>query len=140
MPAEKKEVDIAISEGINFLFQNNISKIIGKEKVEKLELIKTELVKKENETREVPINIKDSNYLIDTDYVIMALGSIPDKEVKTLNLKLDKFNNIEINGNYQTSKPNIFAGGNIVGTTQTVAWASYSGREAAYSIIEYLKK
>ena len=45
MPAEKKEVEDAKNEGINFLFQNNIVEIIGKEKVEKLELIKTELVK-----------------------------------------------------------------------------------------------
>ena len=49
MPAEKKEVEDAKNEGINFLFQNNIVEIIGKEKVEKLELIKTELVKKEGE-------------------------------------------------------------------------------------------
>ena len=55
MPAEKKEVEDAKNEGINFLFQNNIVEIIGKEKVEKLELIKTELVKKEGETREVPV-------------------------------------------------------------------------------------
>ena len=51
MPAEKKEIADAKKEGIEFLFQTNIVKILGKEKVEKLECIKTELVKKEGENR-----------------------------------------------------------------------------------------
>ncbi len=73
MPAELKEIEEAKKEGVEFLFQNNIVKIIGGDKVEKVELIKTELVKKENEERLVPINIENSNYKINTDYIIMAL-------------------------------------------------------------------
>ena len=58
MPAEQKEIEDAKKEGINFLFQNNIVEIKGNNKVEKLELIKTELVQKEGETRLVTrINI-----------------------------------------------------------------------------------
>ena len=57
MPAEKKEIADAKKEGIKFLFQTNIVKILGKEKVEKLECIKTELVKKEGENRLSPVNI-----------------------------------------------------------------------------------
>ena len=49
MPAEKKEIADAKEEGINFLFQNNIVEIKGDSKVEKLELIKTELIQKEGE-------------------------------------------------------------------------------------------
>ena len=58
MPAEQKEIEDAKKEGINFLFQNNIVEIKGNNQVEKLELIKTELVQKEGETRLVPINIE----------------------------------------------------------------------------------
>ena len=94
MPAEKKEIEDAKNEGINFLFQNNIVEIIGQDNVQKLELIKTELVKKEGETREVPVNIENSNYFIDTDYVVMALGSTVSDEVfdlgLTLNMKIIK--------------------------------------------------
>ena len=72
MPAEDKEVNDAINEGIEFLFQNNIVKINGNKKVESVELIKTELVKKEGDTRLSPVNIKGSNYNIKSDYVIMA--------------------------------------------------------------------
>lgn len=140
MPAERKEIEDAKKEGINFLFQNNIVKIIGNKKVEKLELIKTELVKKEGEKREVPVNIENSNYEIDTDYIVMALGSKVSEEVFDLGLTLNKWGNILINDKYQTSKEKIFAGGDLAGVAGTVAWASYSGREAAKNIIEYLKK
>ena len=81
-------------EGVNFLFQNNIVKILGNDRVEGLELIKTDLVKKEGETREVPVNIDGSNYIIDVDYVVMALGGIVSDEMLTLGLTVNKWGNI----------------------------------------------
>ena len=139
MPAEDKEVEDAINEGIEFLFQNNIVKIIGNQKVEKIELIKTELVQKEGETRLVPVNIQNSNYIKDIDYIIMALGSKPAKIVNELGLNLNKWGNIEINEKYQTSNPKIYAGGDLAGIKGTVAWAAKSGREAAKQIVNDLK-
>ena len=139
MPAEKKEIEEAKQEGINFLFQNNIVEIKGNQKVEKLELIKTELVQKEGETRAVPVNIKGSNYEINTDYVVMALGSMASDEVFDLGLTLNKWGNVYINENYQTSNKKIFAGGDLAGYKGTVAWAARSGRDAANSIKEYLE-
>lgn len=96
MPAETKEIQEAKNEGIEFLFQNNIVKIIGKDKVEKLELIKTKLVQKDGETRKVPINIENSNYIIDMDYVVMALGSMPESFTIDLGLVLNKYGYIYI--------------------------------------------
>lgn len=139
MPAEAKEIEEAKQEGIKFLFQNNIVKIVGNQKVEKLELIKTELVQKEGEKRKVPINIENSNYLIDIDYVIMALGSMPEQLTNDLELDLDKYGYIIVNEKNRTSKAKIFAGGDIAGCKGTVAWAARSGRDAANSIDEYLK-
>ena len=138
MPAETKEIQEAKEEGIEFLFQNNIVKIIGKNKVEKLELIKTELVQKEGETRKVPINIEDSNYVIDIDYVVMALGSMPESFTMDLGLTLNKYGYIYIDENYQTSNKKIFAGGDIAGCKSTVAWAARSGRESANKITQFL--
>ena len=140
MPAEVKEIEEAKKEGINFLFQNNIVEIKGKNEVKKLELIKTKLVQKEGETRLVPINIEGSNYEIDTDYVIMALGSTVTDEVLELGLTVNKWGNIIVNDDYETSKSKIFAGGDLIGAKGTVAWAARSGRDAAKKIIEYLKK
>lgn len=139
MPAEQKEIEDAKKEGINFLFQNNIVEIKGNNQVEKLELIKTELVQKEGETRLVPINIEGSNYEIDTDYVVMALGSNVSEEVLELGLTLNKWGNVIINEKYKTSNPKIFAGGDLAGCKGTVAWAARSGRNAADSIKEFLK-
>ncbi len=139
MPAEQKEIEDAKKEGINFLFQNNIVEIKGNNKVEKLKLIKTKLVKKEGETRLVPINIEGSNYEIDTDYVVMALGSNVSEEVLELGLTLNKWGNVIINEKYKTSETKIFAGGDLAGCKGTVAWAARSGRDAADSIKEFLK-
>jgi len=139
MPAEVKEIQEAKEEGIEFLFQNNIVKILGNNSVEEVELIKTELVQKEGETRMVPINIPNSNYKIDIDYIIMALGSEPEEFVKDLGLELNKWGRIQVDEKNRTSNPKIFAGGDIAGAKGTVAWAARSGRDAAYSIMEYLK-
>lgn len=140
MPAENKEIEAAIDEGIEFLYQNNIVRIIGNEKIEKVELIKTELKQKEGETRLVPVNIENSNYIIDMDYIIMALGSTTDSFISELGLKTDKWNNILIDENYKTSDNKIYAAGDVAGTKKTVAWASQSGREAANSIINSFNK
>lgn len=139
MPAETKEIQEAKEEGIEFLFQNNIVKILGAKKVEQVELIKTELVQREGEVRKFPINIPDSNYIIDIDYIIMALGSEPEEFVRTLGLELNKWGRIQIDDKNRTSDSKVFAGGDIAGAKGTVAWAARSGREAAYSIMEYLK-
>ena len=67
MPAESKEISDAKKEGVEFLFLNNIVKILGTNKVEKIECIKTELVQKEGETRKSPVNIENSNYILNMD-------------------------------------------------------------------------
>lgn len=138
MPAEPKEIQEAKAEGIEFLFQNNIVKILGNKKVKQVELIKTELVQKEGEIRKVPVNIPNSNYIIDIDYIVMALGSKPELFVNNLGLELNKWGYINIDEKNRTSNPKIFAGGDIAGAKSTVAWAARSGRDAANSIIEYL--
>ena len=141
MPAEKKEIEDAKKDGVEFLFQNNIVKIIGNKKVEKIECIKTKLERREGESREVPVNIVNSNYQMDMDYVVMAIGSMPDKEVvNNLELEQNKNGYINVNEKFETSTKNVYAGGDIAGTKSTVAWAAYSGRIASESIAEGLKK
>ncbi len=139
MPAETKEIKEAKQEGIEFLTTTNILSIKGNNKVEEIECIKTELVKKEGENRPYPVNIEGTNFNIKTDYVMMAVGSHPEEKITTkLNLELDKKNRIVVTENNQTSNKKIFAGGDISGTESTVAFAARSGRNAAQSIIDYL--
>ena len=139
MPAEKKEIEDARCEGIEFIFQTNILKIIGTEKVEKIECIKTELVQKEGEKRLVPVNIANSNYNMNIDYVVMATGSKPEENV-IRNFEKNKWGDINIDEKMKTSIPKVFAGGDVAGEKSTVAWAARSGREAANNIIEFLQK
>lgn len=131
MPAEEKEIQDAIDEGIEFLFQHNIVKIIGKSNVEKIEVIKTKLIKKEGEARLSPVDIENSNYEINADYVVTAIGAHPQEIINKLGLKTDRKGYIEVNEKWQTSNSKIFAIGDLAGNTATVAWAARSGRNVA---------
>ena len=139
MPAEKKEIADAKNEGVEFLFQTNLVKIHGSNKVEQIECVKTKLVPKEGEKRLVPVNIEDSNFKMEMDYVVMALGSSPEyKVVNKLGLELTESGYIKVDENYKTSMENVFAGGDIVGSKKTVAWAARNGRDVAQKIFQLL--
>lgn len=136
MPAEKKEIKEAKSEGLEFAFLNNIVRIIGDEKVEKIECIKTKLVEKVGE-RPYPINIEGSNYTIDTDYVVMAIGSRLEEDILP-ELNRNEWGKIQIDKDYRTNIESVYAAGDLAGIKSTVAFASNSGKEAAMSIYKDL--
>ena len=137
MPAEIKEIDAAKKEGVKFLFQNNIVKIIGNEKVEGVELIKTELIKKEGELRESFKNIDGSNYILNVDYVVKAVGSKTQVDLlNKLKIEVNEKKYIKVDETYQTSHNNVYAAGDLIGTKSTIAWAARSGRNAAEEIIK----
>ena len=141
MPAEKKEIEDAKNEGVDFLFQTNVIKINGgkdnADKVSAIECIKTELIQKEGESRLSPVNIEGSNYELDMDYVVMAIGSMPEeKVVNRLGLEVDRKGYIKVNDNNETSIKHVYAGGDVAGEKATVAWAARSGRNVAEQIIK----
>lgn len=141
MPAEKKEIIDAENEGIEFLFQANLVKIDGSDTVEQIECVKTELVQKNGESRLVPVNIENSNFKMKADYVIMALGSSQEyKVVNKLGLELTEAGYIKLDENYKTSMENVFAGGDIVGSKKTVAWAARTGRDVAKVIASLFRE
>ena len=138
-PAEAKEIEDARKEGIEFLFQNNIVRVVGTDVVSGVELVRTKLVSKENSSRLVPVNIEDSNYILSCDYVIMAVGSKPDESiVSSLGVACDSNGKIIIDESGHTSFEKVFAGGDVAGVKGTVAFAARSGRNASYAIEEYL--
>ncbi|MBQ9280098.1 MAG: NAD(P)-dependent oxidoreductase [Clostridia bacterium] len=147
MPAERKEINDAKDDGVNFVFHTNVIGLIPDEsgtKLWKIECVKTEYEDTEEEltgrNRKV-VNIKDTNFKYYADYFIEAIGSKPESELLgKLHLKLDKWGNIAVNENHQTSDEKVFAGGDLVGEEATVAWAARSGRDAAESIKKYLSR
>lgn len=141
MPAERKEIEDAKNEGVEFLFQTNIIKILGENKVQKIECIKTQLVQKEGDNRLSPVDIENSNFELNMDYVVMAIGStVEEKVVNNLGLECDRKGYIKVNENYETSMKNVYAGGDVAGGKATVAWAARSGRDVAEIIIKEYNK
>lgn len=135
MPAEKKEIEEAKRENIEFTFQTNILKISKGDLINKVECIKTKLVPSKTEDRKYPVNIENSNYTIDTNYVIMAIGSKADKKtINELNLETTSLGYIKVDENYKTTDNKIYAIGDLIGNKQTVAWAAKSGFECAKRI------
>ena len=140
MPAEKREIEDAKTEGVEFIFKTNILKIVGDKRVEKVECVKTELLKKDECKRMVPVNIENSNFYMECDYVIMAIGSKADENITNmLDLEKNEKGFIKVDNNYRTSNNKIFAGGDLIGQKETVAWAAYSGRIAAEKIVQQIK-
>jgi len=132
MPAERREIEDAKKEGIEFLFQTNMIKVLDN----KIECVKTELIKKEGETREYPVNVEGSNFFMDIDFVVLALGSSVDKNIiNKLNLETTKWGNIKVDESCITSDEKVYAIGDLAGNKQTVAWAARSGFECAKSIV-----
>ena len=132
MPAERKEIEDAKKEGIEFLFLTNMIKVLDG----KIECVKTELIKKEGETREYPVNVEESNFFMDVDFVVLAVGSTTDKElIDKLGIDTNKWGCIEVDENCKTSDEKTYAIGDLAGNKQTVAWAARSGFECAKSIL-----
>jgi len=134
MPAEQKEIEDAINEGIEFLFQHNIKRIIGEKHVQEIEVSKNNLIKKQGENRLFPVEIENSNYILEADYVIMAIGSHPADFIKNIGLELNEKGYIKVDKNGKTSNSKIYAVGDLAGNISTVAWAAKSGRDVAKTI------
>ena len=137
MPAEPKEVDEAVRDGVQFMLQTNILNFDSENK--KLNCIKTELVKLEDDDRLSPVNIDGTEFDVECDYLILANGSCPKREVVN-EFEVNKGGYISVNENLETSIPYVFAGGDVIGTKATVAWAAKNGRDAAEKIISKLKE
>ncbi len=143
MPGSAREVGNAIEEGVEFLWLSNPSKFLGKEKVEAVEVQKMKLGDPDSSGRKKPVIIENSNYNLQADMVIKALGFDPEDLPRLFNsdkLSVSKWGTIKINLNsMQTNIPGVFAAGDIVRGASLVVWAIRDGRDAAVQIEKYLK-
>jgi glutamate synthase (NADPH/NADH) small chain len=145
MPARIEEVKHAIEEGIEFLNLNNPIEYFADEKgrVCRMRLQKMELGEPDSSGRRRPVVMEGSEYDIDVDLVIVAIGVSPNPLIPSAlpDLKVSKWGTIEVNQEtMQSSIPDIFAGGDIVRGGATVILAMGDGRRAAAGMDEYLKK
>ncbi len=144
MPARKAEVHHAREEGIEFVLLTNPTRFIddGKGNVCAVECIKMELGEPDESGRRRPVPVKGSEFLIEIDVAIPALGTranpILTKTVPDITVNRSGYIVAE-EGTGMTSKPGVFAGGDIVTGSATVILAMGAGRRAANAINDYLK-
>mgnify|MGYP005675573343 FL=1 len=144
MPGSKREVTNAKEEGVEFEFNIQPIEIIGKEKVEGIKVVRTELGDADQNGRRVPIPIPGSELIIEADAVIIAFGfrASPSDWFKDFNINTQNNGLVlaaeEQKYKFQTSNNKIFSGGDMVRGSDLVVTAIWEGREAAKSIIEYV--
>ena len=143
LPARREEVHHAKEEGIIFDLLTNPVEVLGDEKgwVRALKCIRMELGEPDESGRRSPVPIPGSEFEIETDTVIMALGTSPNPLIAktTAGLETGRRGVLVADENGATTRAGIFAGGDAVSGAATVILAMGAGRKAAKAIDDYLK-
>jgi glutamate synthase (NADPH/NADH) small chain len=144
MPARAEEAHHAEEEGIDFRLLTNPIRVVGDENgwVTGIEVVKQQLGEPDASGRRRPVDIPGSNYILDVDVVIVAIGQGPNPILTQsgAGLELRKSGNIVADPETgKTSRKGVFAGGDIVTGAATVILAMGAGRKAAAAMDEYLK-
>lgn len=141
MPARLEERKHALEEGIEFIELTAPKKFIADDKgfVKAVECVKMKLTEPDVSGRRKPIEIEGSNFIIETDLVVLALGLNPNPILPSLTkgLETDKKGHLIIDDKFMTTRKGIFAGGDIAGGS-TVIQAMGMGKQAAKNIHKYL--
>jgi len=143
MPARREEVENAKEEGINFIFLATPVRFLGDEHgwVKKVECIRMKLGEPDETGRRRPIPIENSEFLVDADTVIVAIGQRPNP-IAVYNderVKLTKHGTIVVNPEtYETTFRGVFAAGDIVAGNATVISAMGAAKKAAQAIHKLL--
>ena len=145
LPARNEEIEHAEEEGIIFKTLHNPVKLKGDEngRVCKMECVKMELGEADASGRRRPLAIEGSNFDIDVDTVIMSIGTSPNPLLRTTTegLEANKWGCLVVNEDtLETTRDNVFAGGDAVTGAATVILAMGAGKQAAASIHERLSK
>jgi glutamate synthase (NADPH/NADH) small chain len=142
MPARKAEIHHAKEEGVKFLTLTQPVRYIGENgKLTAIECVKMKLGEPDESGRRRPIPIKGSNFFIETEIAIEAIGTESNKLLLSQfkGLELNKWGYIKADEFGRTSIPKVFAGGDIVTGAATVILAMGAGKKAAFAIDKFLK-
>lgn len=140
MPAVIKEVEEGEAEGIKIQFQTSPTKIIiNEDKVVGIECIHMHLGEEDESGRKSPIPEKGSEFVINTDTVIAAIGQVIDKAELPKELGFTPWGNLSVDPvTLETNISGVFAGGDVVAGPEDVIAAIAAGKEAAESIDRYI--
>ena len=144
MPARKEEIEHAKEEGIEFLLLTNPTKILGDEKgwVCGMECAKMELGEPDASGRRRPVKIEGSEFVLDVDAAIMALGTSPNPLIRstTKGLEANKRGCLIADDTMKTTREGVYAGGDAVTGAATVILAMGAGKTAAQSMDRYIQE
>ncbi len=141
MPCFAPEIEEAEEEGVEILLLRNPVKFEGKNgQLNKVQLVKMALGEPDASGRRNPSAVKGSEYMMDVDYVIEAIGLKASTTDFTNQIELNKNGTIQVNAKtLQTSDPAIFAGGDAVSGASTLIEAAGQGKKAAFYIDKHLR-
>ena len=143
LPARKEEVHHAKEEGIQFAMLTNPVEVIGDENgwVKAVKCIRMELGEPDESGRRSPVEVPGSEFEIETDTVIMSLGTSPNPLIAktTKGLETNRRGCLVADENGATTRPGVFAGGDAVTGAATVILAMGAGRKAAAAIHDYIQ-
>jgi len=142
MPARAEEVHHAEEEGIEFKLLTNPVEILGKNgRVLGIKCVRMELGEPDESGRRRPKPVAGSEFVVDVDEVIVAIGQSPNPLLAqaTPELKVDKHGCIVVDDKQMTSIPGVFSGGDITTGADTVISAMGAGKKAAKEIEKFLK-
>jgi len=145
MPARAEEVHHAKEEGIEFMCLNNPVRVLGSDKgeVRAIEVISMELGEPDASGRRRPVAIQGSEHQLEVDTVIIAIGTSPNPLIRNTTEGLDATSRgclVADDETMATSRPGVYAGGDIVTGAATVILAMGAGKKAAASIDKYIKE
>lgn len=142
LPARLEEVHHAKEEGIQFRLLNNPTKIVGEDRVVVgMECVKMELGEPDDSGRRRPVEVKGSEFVIDVDTVIVAIGQTPNPLIKstTPEMQTQNWGGIIVNEDtMETSMETVYAGGDAVTGAATVIKAMGAGKQAAKAILKQM--
>ena len=140
MPARAEEINHAQEEGIHFMLMTVPTRILGEANVKGVECVQMMLGEPDDGGRRSPIPIENTEFIIECDQVIVAIGQNPNPLIaKLTGLQHGPKNNLIVNDIFQTSNPKIFAAGDIVSGADTVIKAMGDAKKAAKAIDEFLQ-
>ena len=143
MPASPEEIEEALEEGIKMEFLVAPVRVVGKDgKVTGIECLRMELGEPDASGRRRPVPIKGSEFIVDCNAVIPAIGQAADLDFipPESGIAINKWKNFDVNPvTFATNVPGVFAGGDVVTGPATVVKAVNAGKEAAISIDRYLR-
>lgn len=142
LPARAVEIENARAEGVHIVCCANPVRVVGEKNVQAVECVRMSMCELDESGRPKPSSIEESNFLIEADVFIEAIGQGPNPLLVSMLPQLDRAQrgNVVVDADGQTTLARVYAGGDVATGAATVIWAMGSAKKAAAAIDRILRK